>query len=321
MKGLRRFVPVLIAAVLISCGEGGSCWPEYDSGPPPFDYGPETITYYWFDGSDWTESRREVFSYDGQGRLLRIDHQIDADGVWEDTAGTTYTYDSDGRLLEERFWDPDTGLFSPPAITIVSWYSYDASGRLETENVNVTEGPLRQYVYAYDARGRLVTTSVDFGLDGSIDGEFSYLYDANGRVEEETHGDRVSYSYDAGGRIAERQEDRYRDGAWVPVLRYSYTYDADGRVETMTYSYLPSGGDWTYGLRDTYAYDASGRLETAVKEDYDDDEGAWLAREKREFVFTDEGSSFTFEGAWYPEPFAGWILDYYGQGELNRYLW
>ena len=309
MRGLRRLVPVLIAAVLIGCGEGGSCWPEYDSGPPPFDYGPETITCYRFDGSEWVEDRREVFVHDDDKKILRIDRQEYIAAAWEPYGETSYYYDARGRLEAEYFYQNRS--VGPGPISSRCSYYYDAGGRLESEVYTWAGGPLLEFAYSYDASGRLAAGN------GT-----SYTYDADGRIDAVTSGYyRTLYSYDPDGRIVERREDHYIDGAWVPVRRYSYVYDMDGRVETMTYSYLPSGGDWTYVQRDTYAYHASGRLATIAKDFYDDAAGEWEPWELREFVFTEAGSSYTFEGAWYPEPFAQWILDYYGQGELNRYLW
>ncbi len=325
MRGLRRFVPVLIAAVLIGCGDGGSCWPDYPSGLL-FDYGPETITYYVPDGSDWAERRREVFSYDSDKRLLRIDAEGYASGVWQSSNRyTSYTYDGSGRLERDTLV---VGSSLPPGlVSSTISYSYNGEGRLEATSQTWTGGPFLQVAYSYDGIGRLNT--VEFNVQSS---RTTYGYDADSRAETETVEtynpssgewelyERISYSCDAEGRISERLWDRYVDGAWQPLTRRCHTYDAAGRTEGVAWDNYSAAG-WERVQRLSFAYGVEGRLATIVEEHYDDVSATWLPHEMREFVFTDSGSSCTFEGAWYPEPLAGWILDYYGQGEVNRYLW
>lgn len=92
-----------------------------------------------------------VFTYDSEQRLVR----------WEKASGTTeYRYDANGRLVEtiSNFLPVE---FGDPAVTAVSWYSYDAAGKLiEASTVENSQ----------NTTNKVVTRSTSFLFEYSGDG-------------------------------------------------------------------------------------------------------------------------------------------------------
>jgi RHS repeat-associated protein len=166
--------------------------------------------------------------------------------VREDTGRTvTYTYDGDYRLTSESIVDPTAGNR-----TIA--YTYDAVGNLLTQN-DSAEG---ETTYVYDANDRLQTET----LSGAVT---DYSYDNNGNLLSRVSGptDTASYSWDFENRLV---------GADVTdtsgTQHVTYQYDPDGNRVAQTV-----GGAVTRFLVDTNRplaqvleeYTAGGAVQTA----------------------------------------------------------
>lgn len=299
---LRRTFASLALAVLCGCGGGG----PRTAHEPQFDYGPDTITFYSHDGSDWVPDVRHTYAYDAAGRVTSVHFQLHDGSDWGFSyPSCLFQYDWKGKL------ESCSGLV----------YHYGLGYRIMAVDGTAIYGytPLPYTInYWYDSLGRLLTSERTLAGMAEPQSRVWYYYGGDGRVETEArYVMEISFFYDGEGRLLDRSERLTSEPE--PSRRYSYEYNAEGRVETETYLFL-GGGAPAPRYRRSYTYDAGGRLTAIVEEEYDDVGGTWEPSEKREFIFTDAGSSYTFEFE-SPKPLALWIFDYYGQGEANRYLW
>ena len=129
---------------------------------------------------------------------------------------------------------PASTLFSDNYTTIVTDYTYDASGHLLSLTDSV--GNTTSYVYNYMG---LVASETNENLDTRY-----FSYDSLGRLTSKTdRNERVTtYTYDAAGRLT---SENWHSSGNTALKTFTYTYDSVGNLLT--------AGDGTSGY--TYTYD------------------------------------------------------------------
>ena len=127
------------------------------------------------------------YAYDALDRLVSLEHR-DQNGT--SIASFAYSYQADGRR--------SSAVEDTPAGTSIVRYSYDALGRLLSENRTGGAHPFSA-AYAYDLNGKRLSWTV--AADGVTEAT-SYSYDDNDRLlVETTDGAVTSYSYDGNGSL------------------------------------------------------------------------------------------------------------------------
>ncbi|MHB8800013.1 MAG: DUF7619 domain-containing protein [Thermoanaerobaculia bacterium] len=196
-------------------------------------------------------------TWDSRGFLSEIHYP---GGKWfryemDDVGRTTRRTSDDGYVLD---WEYDAAgrivRIMRNGGTLVVFYEYDTHGRLLREE----RGNGTATIYAWDAASR-ATGVRHLGPGGSILADFTYTYDAAGRVVSASGPDGTStYIWDAEGRL---ESERAPSG----VLTI-YRYDAAGnRVETETngvvipYTYNGQNQLTSAGTT-SYEWDADGNL-------------------------------------------------------------
>jgi YD repeat-containing protein len=166
------------------------------------------------------------------------------------------TFDAAGRVASEETRVGDV-------VTQTRTYDYDRAGRLERETVR-TNDDVETTVHHYDRAGH------DVRLDSTSPGRGHWVtlqtYDASGRLATvranikpgaQRRGFGEWYRYDAAGRLVAKQQDNDEDGR--PDLEVQYTYDERGLlVERREHWY----DHYMVGDHDTFIYDAAGRVDS-----------------------------------------------------------
>lgn len=182
---------------------------------------------------------RHYFFYDEQNRVSMVDmYLLDVDGIIH--------------AMDSLFYD-EAGNISK-----ISTFQY-----INRECRHVSD-----VMYTYDANGnRLTRTNYNnFGSGMEIQGVYTYVYDANGRMTSHTMTlvgndfERCTYEYDANGNLIkeEAQQNSYWDGSgWENSFKVVYAYDANNHV-TCIESYGWSNTGWSLTNTRRYTYDAAG---------------------------------------------------------------
>lgn len=174
-----------------------------------------------------TDDASVYYEYDGFGLLAR---KVTSGGLL-----TCLNYDPLGRLSSSAVDCPTGHLMDVR-------YCHDAGGRTVKKTVHRTDLPSAsgEYSYAYDAVGRLV------GVEKNGATLFSYEYDRFGnRLQERTDRGTASYTYDAADRLICRS---------TPGYIQEFSYDKRGNVLSVT-----SNGE----VSQTFEYDSSNHLACA----------------------------------------------------------
>jgi RHS repeat-associated protein len=153
-----------------------------------------------------------------------------------------YDYDPAGRLSKKTLGN---GVYST--------YAYDAAGHITSlVNLRADAVVLSRYEYTYDLSGRRTSMI-------TLDGTFSYGYDALGQLIRVEHPDgRIAvYDYDAAGNrtrvIDNGVETAYATNdlnQYTEVGDVTYEFDADGNLVSQAEG----------GVTTTYTYDIENRL-------------------------------------------------------------
>ncbi|HEX6469166.1 MAG TPA: hypothetical protein VF069_08730, partial [Streptosporangiaceae bacterium] len=194
-----------------------------------------------------THTRRDAFTYDGDGNLTRLaSSDLTGDDAERDTV---YEYDEHGRLA--TLTDPEGGTVG---------YDHDEAGNL----VGRTDADGNEFVFTYNDRDEVTSATLrDWSSDPTQDASSidlvtdSYAYDPAGRLASHTDamGRTDSYAYYGDDHLASVTRQRPAAGGG-PVVTAAYGYDAAGNlVQRIT------GG----GKAETdYTVDAAGRLAGAT---------------------------------------------------------
>jgi YD repeat-containing protein len=221
-----------------------------------------------------------VRQVDQLGRLLRVERDLDGDGVVDQV--DRYDYDEQGRLIEVANAEG------------TERYQLDGAGRIAVRERHVAGSPLvSSVVITYDEQGRPLRERSDLE-------DVSYAYAAAGREVRERRvraGDEVPYldittTSDAAGRpLLQRgyndhgeqrktwrydEQGRELETQWVRggilILRTSMHYDADGRRDRQQQfdgqGRLVGVQSWTY---DATGAEASQRTESLISNTWEEE--------------------------------------------------
>lgn len=208
------------------------------------------------------EGRGKLFSYDGLGRLIRVE-RLDAGGTPLTDGRVTYTYDEEGNRTSQTDAEGHTTRFE-----------YDAMGR-RTATI-LPNGDRETMVY--DAFDNLVEHTDFAGFTTT------FTYDDRNRVTsivaDPTHPSlalahapaHITLTYFPDGQVDTRS---IFNAVGTALHMESFTYDERGRrtlkttsTGTLTYTHFDDNlvetvrSDAPNGLDVAYAYDAAGRLTT-----------------------------------------------------------
>jgi len=183
---------------------------------------------------------------------------IGADGIPDEVVSRTF--DARGRVLTEESHRDD----APDRATT---FEYDRGGRLAREVRRLVGGrTVSVTAHRYDRAGREIEIGIDEDVDGRADWLTLKSYDGQGRlatlrenIKAGTHRRGVGtwYHYDAADRLVLAKQDN--DGDGTPNLEIAYTYDTRGLLrEKHSRWYEPGMTDEVF----TYTYDPAGRLAT-----------------------------------------------------------
>ena len=226
-------------------------------------------------------------------------------------AGVGFTYDQVDRMNSiSRVANQD---YSTPVTTSFTLDLLDRITSITHDKISGEESvALSQFSYTYDANGRVVAST---GPEGSL----SYALDANGQLLSVTGSRAENYAFDANGNRTSNSTAAgnllLNDG------KYSYTYDLEGNQKTKT---RISDGQVT-----EFFWDYRNQLTKAMVKDAN----GVLLKELR-FTYDVEGrrvgSWVDADGAGPEEPDQVWTvfdgvnpyMDFDGEGELQtRYLY
>ena len=259
----------------------------------------------------YPDGRFLEYSYGERGLLKQLKDQ---DGVV-----AIYEHDDEGRLVSILHGDD----------TIAVTYQYDGAGRLIRQNM----GNGTATTFDYDRQGRLLQV-VNYDVDGGVQSEFDYQYDAQGRRFEMSSPQGISkYQYDNGGRLTKVE--------FPEEAVTEYSYDAAGNFVEMVEDgmamdfevnsldqYIEAGGtgfvyDLAGNLIETngpngithYDYDFENRLEKVTsssgKWEYEYDALGNL----RAFVMNGSRTEFVVDPM---NPLE--IVGEYGNGQIMKYI-
>ena len=168
-------------------------------------------------GGFWRGSR---YSYDAEGRVIRIDNYLlkDAadwrDATWEENGYQTKRYEGD-ELAETAYYSAKSALYYSYT------YEYNEAGLLVKE-VEWSDGKAdRAVIYEYDEENRLIKETSSSGRIITI----TYEYDPEGRLVTETnkYSEYVyQYTYDINGNLV--REEIYSGLGKKLATRITYTY-------------------------------------------------------------------------------------------------
>lgn len=118
--------------------------------------------------TDFTWMNREVYAYDGAGRLASLREEQYLSGAWSLVRTFTSTFDGDGRVSQVDMSYPNGSTFDVAAFT------YDGSGRLSRRDWFSSNVTFR-YVWD-DLTGRLVTANLTTSDTGAPYQRWEFSY-------------------------------------------------------------------------------------------------------------------------------------------------
>ena len=215
-------------------------------------------------------SRRNAITYpDGNKVAYHYNKAGHLDEVISSSGTVNYRYDISGRLSERTM--PDN---------IITKYTTDPLGRLESLTHKKNSAILDRFTYTYDPTGNITKIEKE-RKDAPIDsGTFSYTYDPLNRLTKAVnHHTTKSYQYDAlGNRILSSKitEESYLNHK---IIDTEYTYNQRNQL-IRTHECGEEPKDYTYDLRgnlnqiltngiitNEYTFDATNRMTKAISYD------------------------------------------------------
>ena len=194
----------------------------------------DSIVYTWYDGDKITTTVTELYSYDNQGFVSKVE-RIGNDGeiVWI----KEYTVDDNGHIINSITTGDRSSSITTVTYESTTEYdehgnpvdettvykasnneSYYKDGQIETEKWN----------YTYDKNGNIIVSEVYYnGASQPTVYKYEYTYDNNGvvlttvRTTDRGTPKYYSYSYDSHGLLMEVKEETRLDNQYNIA---SYTY-------------------------------------------------------------------------------------------------
>ncbi len=165
---------------------------------------------------------RNIFTYDGVNRLIRLDQDSQAGGSEVADKRVDFGYFADDQLsLISRYKHGDGGVSN---VVLQSAYSYDGIGRLNNLIHSSPADTISDYDWTYDAASRITQ------LANSVDGLSSFRYDNTNQLTGATHAARSDEAYDHdedGNRINAGYSTGLHNRLTTDET-YLYDYDAEG---------------------------------------------------------------------------------------------
>ena len=261
-------------------------------------------------------SRREVYSYDQQDRVVRIDKQENGDAAgcvvmaYEGDGCRTTVYDANNGFVEESYTEKDSNgniikqIHYDEAGNVLAHmqYGYDVLGNMTSEHFYDEQGLQSGYDWEFDAQGRLVRQSEYVRGEGRIVKQYRPGESEPYRVEKFDEQDQfvVGYenAYDEAGMLVKcytwwkdaAQEEWFDEDGLVTTLRKldlagnelrkeNYTYHANGCKASMV--------AWENDVRvEVKQYDDHGNVTAAT---YYSVDGVVQWQEKFSYTYDAEG--------------------------------
>ncbi|NCG18946.1 MAG: hypothetical protein GWP91_08035 [Rhodobacterales bacterium] len=177
-------------------------------------------------GIDGIIDEMSVYTYDGNGDMLRESVDLGNDGVDDDYLDFQRPGDFGGDYAILR---------DGPVAT------YDALGVLTGYDPALPDGTVDDWTeFTFDASGRVEFAYFDFGNDGVVDATYDWLYNPDGTVDTQV------------GEILYGEANILDDGFLDLIMEY--TYDADGYL-TEVYVLADIDSDGAVGPLDLVATD------------------------------------------------------------------
>lgn len=275
----------------------------------------------------WSNSDRDLYTYDNFGNCLMDLNEILSDNIWANYFRVTYNYDNSGNIIKElnEGWsgsewsngsrDSNTYDISGNIITkirelwsIDRWefsqrfnYTYNESGKLLTY---VCENNYR-YSYTYDNSGNLLTVLIEnWGNNTWIhSARYTYTYDNSGNqltyllelwsYNAWVNSSRYTYTYDNTDRCITSIMESWFGNTWGNISKDIYTYSDNGKsISILSYSWI---NNWEISNNYTYNYDSFGNLLILLVQNWSD--GMWINSWKDSYSYDDNGNCIHGEGS------------------------
>lgn len=220
----------------------------------------------FFDGGAWMNDSQNVYTYDGQGRLIE-DRTERWSGGWSTTTRLQFSHDAAGRVVRTVVQRFVSGTWSNLSQETVA---YSAGGddslvvrQLWESGAWVNESRVLRALGSGNTL-TFTTQNWDLGTGAWVNSQRSvYTYGMNGYLDfilEQkwsesvwTNSARIEYRIQPPGRITEITVREWTDGAWVNSYHAKPTYQAGRQVE-LVYQVWTDGA-WVNEFRTLNVYD------------------------------------------------------------------
>ena len=209
---------------------------------------------------------------DSNGTITRTYDALNRVSSYTDTFGNTiqYEYDTVGNLVRMIYPDHTAVSYEYDAnhnlTKVTDWacgetsYTYDVNNKV----VGVTKPDGSITTIVYDNAQRVVS-STERTASGAVITGFEYVYDALGRISEESRIEnnlKLCYTYDELSRVTQRKTINLTDNS---ENLENFTYDASGNVTSGVFIYDTNNRLTSYNGQ-TVTYDMDGNMTSAPLE-------------------------------------------------------
>jgi hypothetical protein len=197
---------------------------------------------YW-DGTDWTNSSMDLYTYNQEGLETEEINQLWNNGSWENSRRflTTYYLNDLVTLYEEQSWNG------------TEWENSYQYASLYNNDLLLTEYDVQQWngivwdslyktIYSYYTSGNLEMV-IDQMWNGT---SWNYEY-------------KYSFHYNTNNDVSERLTEEWIEGSWKNSLKDIYTYNSQNQLELIA-SFWWSDSIWKESVEIYYAYDGKGNV-------------------------------------------------------------
>lgn len=203
----------------------------------------ERVMKFW-DGTQWVNSQRELYTYDSNGNEIEYISQIWDNMLnnWMDSNKSEKTYNANNQILTDSQynWDNMQNTWTP---LFKSSFAYDSQGNMILKEYFTSDGfsfvPMQKYEYTYDTNNNLINETYsswdintsayfynfknDYYYTGTtLDSIYSYYYD-NFNLDWYLSS-KTEYEYDSYQELI-REESFWLNGTtWDPSYKTEYFY-------------------------------------------------------------------------------------------------